>query len=89
MQPLGLTAAFRHVSEQAGLGSRYTLHGLRHTAATWMLAAGSDVKTVQRLLGHSEATILLRSYAHEIEGRDRKAVNTIEAALQPPRKRKR
>ena len=81
--PLGLTAAFRHVTEQAGLGGRYTLHGLRHTAATWMLAGGADVKTVQRILGHADATILLKTYAHAIEGRGKAAVDTIEAALQP------
>ena len=67
MAPLGLTAALRHVCEKAGLGNLYTLHALRHTAATWMLAAGTDIKTAQRILGHSEAGILLRTYAHAIE----------------------
>jgi ABC-type phosphate/phosphonate transport system permease subunit len=46
-----------------------------------MPAASSDVETVQRLLGHAEATILLRTYADAIEGRGRQAVDTIEAAL--------
>ena len=81
MAPLGLTAALRHVCEKAGLGNLYTLHALRHTAATWMLAAGTDIKTAQRILGHSEAGILLRTYAHAIEGRGRSAVDAIEAAL--------
>jgi integrase len=87
--PMGLSAAFRHVTEQAGLGGRYTLHALRHTAATWMLAGGTDIKTAQRLLGHSEAGILLRTYAHAIEGRGREAVGTIESTLGRGRRKSR
>ena len=38
---------------QAGLDStQFSAHKLRHTAATMMLSAGVDVKTVQEVLGH-------------------------------------
>ena len=38
---------------QAGLDStQFSVHKLRHTAATMMLSAGVDVKTVQEVLGH-------------------------------------
>ena len=33
-------------------GAGYSVHKLRHTAATMMLSGGVDVKTVQEVLGH-------------------------------------
>ena len=39
--------------DMAGLESKhYSVHKLRHTAATLMLSGGVDVKTVQDVLGH-------------------------------------
>ena len=39
--------------DMAGLESKhYSVHKLRHTAATMMLSGGVDVKTVQEVLGH-------------------------------------
>lgn len=40
-----------------------TIHSLRHTYASWAIAAGADVKTLQAQLGHSSATITLDTYA--------------------------
>lgn len=40
------------------------LHDLRHFYAWGLIAAGCDVVTVQRALGHSSATITLNAYAH-------------------------
>lgn len=39
-------------------------HDLRHTAATVAIASGSDVKSVQDLLGHATASFTLNVYAH-------------------------
>ena len=36
---------------------------LRHTAASMAIAAGADVKVVQRMLGHADATSTLTTYA--------------------------
>ena len=38
--------------EKIGLGSGYSVHKLRHTAATLMLQNGVDVRTLQEVLGH-------------------------------------
>ena len=40
------------------------LHDLRHFYASGLIAAGCDVVTVQRSLGHSNATVTLNTYAH-------------------------
>jgi integrase len=47
---------------------RLTIHGLRHTAATLMLADGVPTKVVTELLGHSSPTVTLGIYAHVLPG---------------------
>ena len=59
------------------------LHDLRHFYASGLIAAGCDVVTVQRSLGHSKATTTLNTYAHlwpTAEDRTRKAAESIMAA---------
>lgn len=40
-----------------------TPHDLRHTAASLAIAAGANVKAVQRMLGHASAAMTLDVYA--------------------------
>ena len=39
-------------------------HDLRHSAATILLSMGVNIKVVQELLGHSNISITLGTYAH-------------------------
>jgi site-specific recombinase XerD len=41
-----------------------TSAGSRHCNASALIAAGCDVVTVQRALGHSKATTTLDTYSH-------------------------
>lgn len=41
-----------------------TIHKLRHTAASAAIAAGADVKVVQTMLGHKNASETLDTYSH-------------------------
>ena len=59
---------------------RITLHGLRHTHATIMLAEGANVKMLAARLGHDPA-VLLRTYAHAIPDDQGPALARFEAAL--------
>lgn len=59
-----------------------TLHGLRHFYASGLIAAGCDVVTVQRALGHAKATTTLNTYAHlwpTAEDRTRRAASALFA----------
>ena len=46
---------------------RLTLHKLRHTVASLLLARGVPIPKVSRLLGHRDSTITLKVYAHFVE----------------------
>lgn len=54
-----------------------TLHGLRHTSATLLIAQNVDVKTVSARLGHSETSTTLDIYAHALQKRDAEAAASI------------
>jgi integrase len=53
---------FEPACQEAGL-SNLTPHDLRHTAASLAIAAGAQVKAVQRMLGHASAAMTLDVYA--------------------------
>ena len=56
--------AWRGIRKAAGLPETVTLHTLRHTFASNLIASGCDVVTVQRALGHAQPSITLNTYAH-------------------------
>lgn len=53
-------------------------HDLRHTAATVALAAGSDVKSVQGMMGHATAAFTLDRYGHVIERMMKDTANRMQ-----------
>ncbi|GAA4342079.1 tyrosine-type recombinase/integrase [Microbacterium rhizosphaerae] len=55
---------WRRIRAATGLSDGVTLHTLRHTFASNLIAQGCDVVTVQRALGHSTPSITLNVYSH-------------------------
>jgi integrase len=55
-----------------------TLHSLRHTHASQLIAAGLDPLTISRRLGHGSPAITLTVYGHLMKGTDTKAAELME-----------
>ncbi len=60
---------------------KITFHALRHCHASALIAAGLDVVTVSRRLGHSKASITLDVYSHLFTNNDAAAVEAIDAVF--------
>ena len=56
-------AAVGRASEAAGIAKRVTSHALRHAFATDLLRGGTDIRTLQELLGHADVKTT-EIYAH-------------------------
>jgi integrase len=60
------------------------LHDLRHTCASLAIAAGADVKVLQRMLGHASAALTLDSDGHLLPGQ---AQSWLTASMRWPDQR--
>jgi integrase len=66
--PNSLGQAFHRVAQRCGVHIRF--HDLRHFAATQLVGAGVDVRTVAERLGHADPSVTLRVYAAAMAARD-------------------
>lgn len=55
-----------------------TLHGLRHSTATMLLAQGLSLGEIQKVLGHSQIALTANLYAHFAPEIARRAAGTID-----------
>jgi hypothetical protein len=71
---------FEALAERAGLRGVH-LHTLRHSAASFLLAAGTHTKVVQEHLGHSSYTITADIYSHVAPVQQREAADNLGQAI--------
>jgi site-specific recombinase XerD len=78
MTRVGISNAMRNCARSAGISKRVHPHLLRHAFATHLLELGTDLRTVQILLGHRSLSSTTR-YTHLTEARRLTLGSPIEA----------
>lgn len=76
MSPATASHAFPRLLERAGL-HRLTPHGLRHGAATLLVAKGVPMRHVAEQLGHKNPALTARVYAHVLPEAQKDAVRLL------------
>ncbi|MCJ7819536.1 MAG: tyrosine-type recombinase/integrase, partial [Syntrophales bacterium] len=79
--PTAVRQVLRKVIRETGLSKKVTMHTFRHCFATHLLEAGTDIRILQVLLGHSSIRTTLR-YTHITDRLVQKLVSPLDM-LQP------
>ena len=80
ISPNSVSVTWGTAVSRAGLPD-VTFHACRHSHASALIAAGIDVVSVSRRLGHSSPVITLGTYAHLFQSTDTRAAEAIEKVL--------
>lgn len=80
LEPRNINRAWYAVRDKAGLGS-VRLHDLRHSCASFLLAAGASPRTVMKTLGHSQIGLTMNTYTHVLPDFERAAVDAAAETI--------
>lgn len=69
------------IRKAAGIPDSFVFHDLRHTQASLMLAAGVDLKVIQKRLGHRDFKTTADTYSHLLQGAQDEAVAKMSAMM--------
>lgn len=82
MTPTTFTWRFKLILKKHGLPTDLSVHSLRHTTASLMIARGTDVATVAGLLGHSQVSTTLDIYTHAFDSKKKEASQALQNSLE-------
>jgi integrase len=80
LEPRNVLRRFETLAQRAGLRDVH-LHTLRHSTASFLLAAGTHTKVVQEHLGHSSYAITADIYSHVGPAQQREVADRLDEAL--------
>ena len=75
-----LQRALKKAVPQAGIVKPVSVHTLRHSFATHLLQSGTDIRTVQELLGHSDVSTTM-IYTHVIKAGSGSTQSPLDAMM--------
>jgi len=81
LDPAYVTRLFQRLRRQGDPLPELSFHGLRHCAASLMLASGADVSVVSKLLGHASITVTADVYGHLVGTIAQQAVDGAAALI--------
>ena len=80
LDPRNVLREYHAALKRAGL-PRFRFHDLRHSCASLLLAQGVQPRTVMEILGHSQISITMDTYAHVMPAMMRDAADAMDSAL--------
>jgi integrase len=81
------TRVWRPAVAASGVDFDVRVHDLRHAHASWLLAGGSDLKSVMDRMGHAQITTT-QKYLHTLPDADTKNLTALDKTRNPaPRPR--
>ena len=80
LEPRNVVRKFHALLKNAGL-PRSRFHDLRHSCASLLLAQGVPARTVMDILGHSQISLTMNTYAHVMPVMKQDAMDLMESIL--------
>ena len=77
------------IREAAGIPDSFVFHDLRHTQASLLLAAGVDLKVIQKRLGHADFATTANLYAHLLQDAQGDATEKLDAMMKKQTRKRR
>jgi integrase len=81
LRPDSVSASVSLLCRRLGLPKGASLHTLRHSHGSVLLADGVDLVTVSERLGHSSVRVTADIYSHALRGRDQDAARRWDAFM--------